>query len=106
MCAEASAAEPASKEGELAALAEEFLEIAGRALARGDYTSISSDELASVLTSAMKLYAAKAEAEGQLPAPVSAERLTPTEVVLIVTEMLRACNLNLFDLAMWYRRAR
>ena len=93
-------------EGEFAALAEDLLTIAGRTLARGDYTSISSGELASVLTCAMKLYAAKAEAEGQLPAPISAERLTPTEVVLIVTEMLRACNLNLFDLAMWYRRAR
>ena len=106
MCAETTSAEPAIKEGEFAALAEDLLKIAGRTLARGDYTSISSAELASVLTSAMKLYAAKAEAESQLPAPISAERLTPTEVVLIVTEMLRACNLNLFDLAMWYRRAR
>ena len=93
-------------EGEFADLVEDFLKIAGRTLARRDYTSISSGELASVLTSAMKLYAAKAEAEGQLPAPILAERLTPTEVVLIVTEMLRACNLNLFDMAMWYRRAR
>ena len=106
MCAETTSSEPASREGEFAALAEDLLKIAGRTLARGDYTSISSGELASVLTCAMKLYAAKAEAEGQLPAPISAERLTPTEVVLIVTEMLRACNLNLFDLAMWYRRAR
>ena len=106
MCAETTSAEPASTEGEFAALAEDLLKVVGRTLARGDYTSISSGELASVLTSAMKLYAAKAEAEGQLPAPISAERLTPTEVVLIVTEMLRACNLNLFDLAMWYRRAR
>ena len=106
MCAEATPAKPASTQGEFAALAEDVSKIADRALARGDYTSISSGELAAVLTSAMKLYAAKAEAEGQLPAPISAERLTPTEVVLIVTEMLRACNLNLFDLAMWYRRAR
>src|SRR6516164_729987 len=106
MCAETTSSEPASREGEFAALAEDLLKVVGRTLARGDYTSISSGELASVLTCAMKLYAAKAEAEGQLPAPISAERLTPTEVVLIVTEMLRACNLNLFDLAMWYRRAR
>ena len=106
MSAAATSAEPTRTDAELAAAAESFLAIAGRTLAKGDYESISSSELASVLTSAMKLYAAKAEAEGQLPAPVSAERLTPTEVVLTVTEMLRACNLNLFDLAMWYRRAR
>jgi len=104
MCAEATSSEPT--QGELAALAEGLQRIAGRTLAHGDYASISSGELASVLTSTIKLYAAKAEAEGQLPAPISAERLTPTEVVLIVTEMLRASNLNLFDLAMWYRRAR
>jgi hypothetical protein len=102
----ATTSEPTRRDGEFAAVAESFSAIAGRTLAKGDYASISSSELASVLTAAMKLYAAKAEAEGQLPAPVSAERLTPTEVVLTVTEMLRACNLNLFDLAMWYRRAR
>lgn len=106
MSAAATSAEPTGTDGEFAAVAESFLGVAGRTLATGDYASISSSELASVLTTAMKLYAAKAEAEGQLPAPVSAERLTPTEVVLTVTEMLRACNLNLFDLAMWYRRAR
>jgi hypothetical protein len=106
MSAATTSSEPTRTDGEFAAVAESFLGIAGRMLATGDYASISSGELASVLTSAIKLYAAKAEAEGQLPAPVSAEQLTPTEVVLTVSEMLRACNLNLFDLAMWYRRAR
>ena len=69
------------------------------------HEAIDSRELEAVITAAMKLYAAKAEAEGKLPAPIAAEKVTPTEVVMVITEMLRATNLNLFDLAMWYRRA-
>ena len=66
--------------------------------------SVPSSELQRVLTAAIKLYAAKAEAEEQLPAPVSAEKITPTEIVLVVSELLRAADISLFDLAMWYRR--
>ncbi len=57
-----------------------------------------------VLTAAIKLYAAKAEAEERFPAPVTAEKVTPTEIVLVVSELLRAADISLFDLAMWYRR--
>lgn len=83
-----------------------FVETARRALARGEWAGVPSGELEGVITAAMKLYTAKAEAEGAFPPPVSAEKITPTEVVIVVSEMLRAADLNLFDLAMWYRRAR
>jgi hypothetical protein len=89
----------------LADLAAAFCDAAERALAAGDGAALSGEELRRLLTVAMKLYALRAEAEDRAPAPIAADRLTPTEVVLIVTEMLRASNLNLFDLAMWYRRA-
>ena len=58
------------------------------------------------MSAAVKLYAAKAEVQaGEAPAPpVSAERVTPTEVVVVVSEMLRAVDVSLFDLAMWYWR--
>ena len=87
-------------------VADAFVTVAERALANGGSASVPSSELERVMTAAVKLYAARAEAEATLPAPVSAEKITPTEVVIFVTEMLRATNLNLFDLAMWYRRAR
>ena len=74
------------------------------ALADGAFSGVPSGELQRVLTAAIKLYAAKAEAEEQLPAPVSAEKITPTEIVLVVSELLRAADISLFDLAMWYRR--
>jgi hypothetical protein len=56
------------------------------------------------MTAEVKLYAAKTETEETHAAPVSAEKVTPTEVVVVVTEMLRAVDVSLFDLAMWYRR--
>ena len=87
-------------------LTEAFVDAVERALASGDFSRIPSTELERVITAAIKLYAAKAEGEATPPPPVSAARITPTEVVIVVTEMLRAANLNLFDLAMWYRRAR
>jgi hypothetical protein len=80
--------------------------MADRALASGAAWQIPSEDIARVLTAAVKLYAARAEAETMPPPPVSADRTTPTEIVVTVTEMMHAANLNLFDLSMWYRRAR
>ena len=84
--------------------ADAFVDAAERGLANGAFSSVPSSELQRVLTAAIKLYAAKAEAEEQFPAPVSAEKVTPTEIVLVVSELLRAADISLFDLAMWYRR--
>jgi len=85
-------------------LAEAFAAGALRALASGNSSRIASSDLEQALTAAIKLYAAKAEAEGQCPAPVAADKITPTEIVLVVSELLRAADISLFDLAMWYRR--
>jgi len=82
-----------------------FAEAAERTLAGGTVSHIASGDLERALTAGLKLYAAKAETEATPSPPVSAERITPTEVVVIVNELMRAANLNLFDLSMWYRRA-
>ena len=91
---------------EFRGVADAFVDVAERGLADGAFSSVPSSELQRVLTAAIKLYAAKAEAEAEekLPAPVSAEKVTPTEIVLVVSELLRAADISLFDLAMWYRR--
>ena len=73
-------------------------------LASGNFDAFSDADLEHVMTSAVKLYVAKAEATGTYPPPVTAERVTPTEVVTVVSEMIRAAGLNLFDLSMWFRR--
>jgi hypothetical protein len=99
--ADAAAAEIGA---EFRGVAEAFVGTAERALGGGLSAQVPSGELSRVMTAAIKLYAAKAEAEEQFPAPVSAEKVTPTEIVLVVSELLRAADISLFDLAMWYRR--
>jgi hypothetical protein len=79
-------------------------ELATRALASRCSGEIASEDIARATTAILKLYAAKAEAEGTLPTPVLTESVTPTEAVLFVSELLRALDISLFDLAMWYRR--
>ena len=98
----------ASTEGtqEFHACAERFVNLTERELSSGDLSRVASGDLERVITAAVKLYVAKTEVEGKFPAPVSTEITTPTEIVVVVSEMLRAVNLNLFDLAMWYRRPR
>jgi hypothetical protein len=107
MEASAGSAAPADgAPGDISAAAGAFAAAAERALAGGDYSGVAGADLERVMSAAVKLYAAKTEAQaGEAPAPpVSAERVTPTEVVVVVSEMLRAVDVSLFDLAMWYRR--
>jgi hypothetical protein len=91
---------------EFSSAAAAFAETAEQVLACGAASQVESGDIERVLTAAMKLYAAKAEAEAAPPPPVSADKITPTEAVVVISETMRALNLNLFDLSMWYRRAR
>ncbi|HYF20927.1 MAG TPA: hypothetical protein VEA40_23885 [Ramlibacter sp.] len=55
-------------------------------------------------TAVVKAYAQQVEQAGMAEPPVDAQALTATEVVVAASELIRAANLNLFDVAMWYRR--
>jgi hypothetical protein len=96
------------RQAEFAAAAGAFAAAAERALAGGETPQLAGGDIERAMSAAVKVYAARTEAlTGETPAPpVSAERVTPTEVVVVVSEMLRAVDVSLFDLAMWYRRPR
>jgi hypothetical protein len=83
---------------------EAFAAAAERALASGDLGSVSNESLARVMTAAVRLYAAKADADGETFAPVEPEKMTPTDIVVTVTALIRAVGLNLWDLSMWVQR--
>lgn len=85
---------------------ESFTALAKQSLASGNYDAVTDADLERVLTAAVKLYVAKAEETGTYPPPVTADQVTPTEIVTVVSEMIRTAGLNLFDLSMWFRRAR
>jgi uncharacterized Ntn-hydrolase superfamily protein len=96
------------RQAEFAAAAGAFAAAAERALAGGEASQLAGGDIERAMSAAVKVYAARTEAlTGETPAPpVSVERVTPTEVVVVVSEMLRAVDVSLFDLAMWYRRPR
>jgi hypothetical protein len=77
-----------------------------QALATHDFNAVSPDDLRRVMTAAVRLYAAQTEETGEFPSPVARDRVTPTEVVIAVCEMMRAADLNMFDLNMWFGRVR
>jgi hypothetical protein len=85
---------------------ENFTALARQSLTSDKLDAISDADLERILTAAVKLYVAKAEESGAYPPPVAADQVTPTEVVTVVSEMIRAAGLNLFDLSMWFGRAR
>lgn len=64
----------------------------------------SDAALREALTSAVKRYAARAESAGFDAPVVEKNAITATEAVLAICELMRAADLNPFDVAMWYRR--
>ncbi len=89
---------------DLSALA--FCETAERILRDGNIDSISTPALRRAFTAVVRLYAAKAElheASADL-VPFDIERINATETVVAACAMIRAADLNLLDLAMWFGR--
>ena len=89
-----------------ASCAEAFVAAAERALASGDLDLVADAELVRVLTAGLRLYAAKVDLSDKPISPITADKLTPTDVVVSVTAIIRAAGLNLWDLSMWFQRPR
>jgi hypothetical protein len=82
----------------------EFCARAREALKRGAPDSITDKALQQVLTAAVKLYAAKVEQRGHDVAPFTPGAVTATETVVTACGMIRAADLNMFDVAIWFHR--
>jgi hypothetical protein len=81
-----------------------FCDAVAASLQRNDLDAIPDAALRRVLTAAVKAYAAKAEAADGEFAPFEANELTTTETAVTACAMIRAADLNLFDIAMWFQR--
>jgi hypothetical protein len=84
--------------------AEAFCEAAHSALKDGDLERVSDESLRRVLTAAVKLYAAKMDGLMEDIPPFEDNAVNATETVVASCAMIRAAGLNLFDVAMWFRR--
>jgi hypothetical protein len=89
---------------EAASLGDDFVAAAERALTSGELGQVSDADLERVLTAAVRLYAAKTEADVPPAQPVTPANVTPTEIVVTVSDMIKAAGLNLWDLSMWFNR--
>jgi hypothetical protein len=87
-------------------LGADFVDAAERALSSGQLDQVSDAELETVMTAAVRLYAAKAETETPPEQPVRPENVTPTDIVVTVSALIRAVGLNLWDVSMWFNRAK
>ena len=82
----------------------DFCAAARDALKRGEPDAISDKTLQQVLTAAVKVYAAKVERRGHGVAPFAQGTVTATETVVTACGLIRAADLNIFDVAMWFHR--
>ena len=76
-----------------------------KAIAQNRQADISQDELARVLQTAIRALAFKTEKAGHFIEPYEKGSITATETVMAATAIIRAADLNLWDLAMWFNRA-
>ena len=63
-------------------------------------THLSDAEIQSMLATAVKLYTERVERDGPLAA-FGPDDTTATEVMVTVTAMMKAANLQVFELGMW-----
>ena len=71
---------------------------------RGEPDAISDKTLQQVLSAAVKVYAAKVERRGHDVVPFPQHAVTATETVVTACGMIRAADLNMFDVAIWFHR--
>ncbi len=82
----------------------DFCATARDALKRGEPDAISDKTLQEVLSAAVKVYAAKVERRGHDVVPFPQHAVTATETVVTACGMIRAADLNMFDVAIWFHR--
>jgi hypothetical protein len=76
-------------------------------VARDAVDTVPDDVVTSLLSAATALYARLAlDHQRDMPALRPSAAVTATAVVVTVSDMLRAADLNSFDLAMWFQRPR
>ena len=74
-------------------------------LARGRPEDVPDESLQRVLSAAVRLYGAKSEDRAQELPPFGDRPVNATDAVTAICAIMRAADLNFFDLQMWYRRA-
>lgn len=82
-------------------LLNELREHIERAIQEGRAERVPAEDVTKLLTGAVKLYAAAVEEGAREVAPID-RTVSTTEAVVVACALMRAHNLNPFDLALWF----
>jgi hypothetical protein len=96
----------ASAQVKAVSLGDDFVAAADRALASGQPGAVSDADLERVMTAAVRLYAAKAETDKPPAQAITPSAVTPTDIVVTVSDLIKSAGLNLWDLSMWFNRTK
>ncbi|MCS5734541.1 hypothetical protein [Herbiconiux daphne] len=81
-------------------------EVAARLAADGLAAEVRPEDVAEPLYVAARLFSAQTDKLGRgAQWPLEENALNATDTVVLVTALLEAADVNLFDMAIWYRRA-
>ena len=84
--------------------AQAFSDWIGVMLSQDRVADIPDDVLRQVMTAAVKAYAAKVERLERDFDPIDKHAVSATEGVTAACAMIRAVDLNMFDVALWFNR--
>lgn len=73
-------------------------------VAARDGAKVKPDDVSSLIISAARLFTALTDSKGKQSIEIEQNSLNATETVVLVTALLESADINLFDLALWYRR--
>ncbi|MCO5072933.1 MAG: hypothetical protein M9944_17190 [Rhizobiaceae bacterium] len=82
-------------------LAFRLAEMCERGVDRGDLTALSDPALVGVLTSVLRLLAARAQNELTVDLGIGNSRLSATDAVIASTAILESASVEVFELAAW-----
>jgi hypothetical protein len=97
-------AKPIAKSAEAGAASAQATQLAAeieRSLADGRFDTLTPEALQALMAAACKAYAAQIEAGNPMAALAQRTTVTPTEVMVTASGLLRAANLAVFELGMW-----
>jgi hypothetical protein len=91
------------KAARLSALIAQLTERIEETVKAGEVAHVPPEDVTALVSGAVKLYATSAE-ETETDVPVIDSTVSTTQAMVVACALLRAHNLNPFDLALWFSR--
>ncbi len=94
---------PSEEAAKLSGIVADLRRQTERTMQAGELAAVQREDITSLVTGAIKLYAAYAE-ELETEVPPIDSSVSTTEAMVVACALLRAQRMNPFDLALWFQR--